>query len=122
MAVEEGLRCLTFQATATLSAKQYFLGKIQSTGKVNVAGDGVAADGVIQDGAPVANGATSLAIAGRSKIYIGATLVPGNNVASNASGHAVPATTGEYIIGTCTEGGTVGTIGSMIIKLGGRVA
>lgn len=114
MATEAALTCISKPVAANYSAKQYFFMKINSSGQAVVCGDGEAAVGVLQDDPAAANRAGSIGIAGQTKISIGATLTEGDEVASDASGEAVPAATGDHVLGICTEGGANGVIGSMI--------
>lgn len=98
MAYEESLRTITLPAGADLSTKQYYLVKA-SAGTVVLAGDGEHAIGVLQNN-PTSGQAATVAIAGVTKAYAGATIAAAAQVASNASGQAATATSAEIILGT----------------------
>lgn len=88
-------------ASADLTADQFRFVVIDGEKTVDVAGDGVAADGVLQN-KPDTGQAATIAIAGdTTKVIAGAAVAAGANVASDANGAGVPATSGEYINGKC---------------------
>lgn len=123
MAYEESLKCVTIPANADLSAKQYFFGKVSNSsgiGQVAVCGDGEAAIGVIQNDPSSQGDATTVGISGISKVSAGGTITAGNYVASDASGEAVVAATGDIIAGIALESGVDGDI--IPVLLDGRHA
>jgi hypothetical protein len=89
---------------------------INASGKVAVAGDGVVADGVIQNDPAAADRAVTLAIAGRTKVKAGATITAGDLVASDASGQAVGPASGDIVLGKAVEGGASGDLISIIFQ------
>lgn len=95
---------LTFPTIVDLSASQFYFAKLGSDGNLTVntvAGGPVL--GVIQDG-PVGSSAsargTSLRLGGPTKIKCGGTFVPGDLIASDASGRAVKYTGATVFTGT----------------------
>lgn len=123
MATENNLKSVTFEAAGDLSAKQYCFVAVDAAGQVAaVAVAGAAADGVLQDKPEAQGRAGCVAIDGKTKILLGGTVAAGAEVAADANGAAVTAATGNIILGTCTEGGAVGEIGSMIFQPRGPAA
>lgn len=116
MATQNSLTCVSLPVAGNYSAKQYFFMTVNSSGQAAVTGDGAAADGVLQNDPAAANRAGSIAVAGVTKISIGATLTAGDEVASDSAGEAVPAATGDIVLGRCIEGGANGVIGSMLFQ------
>ena len=94
----EGLD-FTLPAAADLSANQYFIVKVDSSGSAALAGDGQPAIGVLQNEPDAAGKAASIRFAGISKVVAGAAVSAGAQVAPNASGKAVTAATGKNILG-----------------------
>lgn len=94
----EGLD-FTLPAAADLSANQYFIVKVDSSGSAALAGDGEPAIGVLQNEPDAAGKAASIRFAGISKVVAGAAVSAGAQVAPNASGKAVTAATGKNILG-----------------------
>jgi hypothetical protein len=119
MATENALKTLSRPASGDLSAAQYKFVKMNSSGQMAVCSvAGEESDGVLQDMPAAAGRAGCMAIGGQTKVLLGGTVAQGASVATDASGRAVTAATGNVIIGRCTEGGTVGTIGSIIFDRG----
>ncbi len=121
MATENTLDCRSKIAGADLSTKQFYVVKLNSSGQIVLAGDGEAAYGILQD-KPASAAVGAVAVAGQSLAVLGGTVAAGAKVASNASGQVVTATTGEYVIGTCTEGGAVNEVRSIEIENMGPLA
>ncbi len=86
-------------AAGNLSANQYFIVKVDSSGNAAACGDGQPAIGVLQNEPDAAGKAASIRFAGISKVVAGAALAAGAQVASNASGKAVTAATGKNVLG-----------------------
>ncbi len=95
----------TFEAGQDLSAKQYHFVTMASDGQVDPTGAGAAADGVLQNAPAAAGRAAAVAVVGRVKVLCGGTISANANVASNASGQAVAATTGNIVLGKALEAG-----------------
>ena len=88
---------LSFPAASDLSTKQFYFVTVQSSGKLALTGDGLRADGILQD-KPAADGrAGSIVIAGRSRVVAGAGFLAGTPLASDTNGKAVTATSAEYV-------------------------
>ena len=99
MALESNLNTRTFEAGQDLSSKQFYFVTMASDGQVDPTGDGAQATGVLQNKPDAAGKAATVAVGGRSKVSAGAAVSVGANVASDANGQAVTATTGEVILG-----------------------
>lgn len=109
-------------AGADLSAKLYFLAKVDTSGNIVLAGDGEAALGVIREAAGSGKPVTVLT-GGVAKVSAGGSFNAGVMVASDANGQAVLATTGEYSIGMALEAsGGANEIVSVRLGPYGRVA
>lgn len=88
-------------ASGDLTGSQFLFAIVDGEKTVGVAGNGVAADGVIQN-KPAVGQAVSLAIPGdTSKVVAGAAVAAGANVSSDAAGKGVTSATTEYILGKC---------------------
>ena len=100
---EEALRCVSVPANADLSTKQYFFVKLTNSsgvGRAAVTGDGESAIGVLQNKPDAAGETATVAFTGVSKVSAGGTITAGQPVASDASGEAVVAATGDIVLGT----------------------
>lgn len=105
MAYEEALINQTLLASADLSASQYrFVEYNTTTRQIAIAGDGEVARGVLQN-APAAEGrAATVAYSGVSQVEAGEDdITSGDAIASDASGRAKLATTGDIILGRAQE-------------------
>lgn len=99
MALEQNLDARTYESDADLSSSQFRFVKLTATGTVeacSVAGE--QAVGVLQND-PEANRAANVAVGGRSKVEAGAAVSIDDDVATDASGKAVTATTSDVILG-----------------------
>jgi hypothetical protein len=94
----EGLD-FTLEAAADLSANQYFILKVDSSGKAALCGAGEPAIGALQNEPDSAGKAASIRFVGISKVVAGDAIAAGAQVASDASGKAITATTGANIVG-----------------------
>jgi hypothetical protein len=104
MAVDEKVRLISVPANAALTNKQYKLGLINSSGKVAaVASAGGDADGVIYDEPAAADRATQLAIGDVVKARAGAAITAGAELAADADGDVVTATSTDIILGRALE-------------------
>ena len=88
----------TYIAGADLSSSQYLFVKV-SGANVVVAGDGEAAVGILWND-PTSGKAASVVRGGDPHVYAGAAIAAGVDIASDAAGKAVAATTGDIILGT----------------------
>ena len=106
MAFEESVESITREAAADLSAKQYFFMSIDSNGRINSTGAGLQADGVLQNDPAALGRAGTLGFDGVSKVVAAAAIAKGALVASDASGKAVTAATGNRVLGIALEAAT----------------
>ena len=116
MAKENALQTVSLPASADLSADQFRFVTINNQGRIALTGDGLAADGVLQDAPGAADRAGCVAIGGITKVLLGGTVAKGAQVASDANGKAVTSATSDIILGRCVEGGDDGQIGSIIFQ------
>lgn len=109
-------------AAADLTAKQHYFVAVNTDGKIAVAGDGVAALGVLQN-KPDSGEVADVGTLGVTQVVAGGVVTAGDKVASDASGKAATATTGEYAIGIAL-GTTAGDGEKLSVYLNayGRVA
>jgi hypothetical protein len=116
MARDEAVTCITLEAGADLSTKQYFFVSMSSDGQVDPTGDGASAIGVLQNDPAAAGRAAEVAIGGRTMVSAGGTIAAGAAVASDAAGEAVTAATGDVILGTALEGASDGDICAILFQ------
>jgi hypothetical protein len=116
MAVNNSQTCVTLEAGANLSTKQYLFVSIASDGQVDPTGDGLSAVGVLQNDPAAAGRAAEVCIGGLTKVKTGGQVAAGAAVASDANGAAVTAGTGDVILGTAVDGGASGSIISIIFQ------
>jgi hypothetical protein len=116
MATQDNMLCVSLEAGADLSTKQFYFVSVASDGQIDPTGAGVIAQGVLQDAPAAAGRAALVAIAGKVKVMCGAAVTKGGPVASTSSGTATNATTGNIILGTALETGAAGRIIEMIFQ------
>lgn len=114
--------CVTLEAGADLSAKQFFFVSVSADGQVDPTGDGLHADGVLQNDPAAAGRAAEVAISGIVQVSCGGTVTRGGPVAADTNGEAVDATTGDVILGTALETGSDGAVISMLFQPRGAFA
>lgn len=120
MAHEEALICITVPANSDLSALQYKLVTVNSSGRAALAGAGLAADGVLQNNPDAAERPAAVAsVPGTvSKVYAGAAVARGALVTPDSSGRAVTAGTGDVVAGKALAAASgVGSIIPVLLKL-----
>jgi hypothetical protein len=122
MATQDNMLTVTLEAGADLSAKQYYFVSVASDGQIDPTGDGLDADGVLQDAPAAAGRAALVAIAGKVKVVCGGTVTRGGPVASDASGTAVNATSGDIILGVALETGASGRVIEILFQPRGAAA
>jgi len=122
MATQENMLCVTLEAGADLSTKQFYFVSVASDGQIDPTGDGLDADGVLQDAPAAAGRAALVAIAGKVKVVCGGVVTRGGPVASDASGTAVSAATGDIILGVALETGAAGRIIEILFQPRGAAA
>jgi hypothetical protein len=96
----------TYIAGADLSAKQFHFVSLGTT-TVDVTGAGLAAEGVLIN-TPTSGQAATVVYDGRVTVLAAGTISAGADVASDASGQAVAATTGDIILGRAYEAAVTG--------------
>ncbi len=122
MATQDNMLTVTLEAGADLSAKQFYFVSVASDGQIDPTGDGVDADGVLQDAPAAAGRAALVAIAGKVKVVCGGVVTRGGPVASDADGKAVNAGTGDIILGVALETGASGRIIEILFQPRGAAA
>lgn len=106
-------------AAADLSAKQFYLVAMSSTGW-NVAGAGTYPDGVLQN-KPASGAQCDVMVDGISKVVASAAIAKGARVSSTAAGKAVTASTNDYTIGVALQAASAdGDIISILIVHQGK--
>lgn len=124
MAYEQVVEGLTVaqNAGADLSAKLFYLCKVDTDEDIILAGDGEAVLGVIREAA-ASGSPVSVQVAGFAKVIAGATFNAGVKVASDSDGKAVLATSGEYAFGMAMQAaGAANEIVTVLLIQYGRVA
>lgn len=116
MAWKDNMQTISLEAGVDLSAKQFFFVSVSADGQIDPTGDGAHADGVLQNDPDAAGKAAEVAIGGVVKVNCGGTVTRGGAVASDGSGQAVDATSGDVILGTALETGASGETVSMIFQ------
>ena len=116
MAHEESAVMITLRAGGDLSANQFKFVKVNASGLAVACGAGEAAVGVLQDDPRAAGRPALVAIGGVVKTKAEGTIAAGADVASDADGGAVAATTGQIVLGTAITGGVSGDIISVLFN------
>lgn len=104
MAGSQNLVCLSFLAAADLSAAQYCAVKLDTNGKVVLAGAGEDAIGVLQN-SPSLDQVATVAVGGVSLMKAGGAVAVGL-VQSGANGVVAVAVTTKFIIGHALNAAT----------------
>ena len=116
MAIENLGKCVPLPANADLSAAQYYIVKLNTSGKVAACGDGQRGNGVLQNDPAAADRAATVMVGdGITKGVVGGVVTAGDQVASDSSGRFVTAASGDYILGIALETST--TAGQIIAVL-----
>lgn len=106
MATEQGLKSISIQANADLSASQFCMGVVNSSGKFAIAGAGAKIDGVLQNKPAASGRASTVAIDGVTKVRAGAAVTAGDDLTPDSTGRAVTAATGDIVGGRALEAAT----------------
>ena len=122
MSYKNAQQCVTLTAGADLSAKQFFFVSVAADGQIDPTGDGLIADGVLQNDPAAAGRAAEVAIGGITQVSCGGTVTRGGPIGSDAAGQAVNAASGDIILGTALETGATGAVISMIFNPRGAAA
>ena len=106
MATDNGVKLITAEAGADLSAAQFLLVKGHTTAnQVVLSGDGGDAIGVLYEPASAAGRPVAVATGGVVRAYAGAGVSVGAKVASDANGKVVTAATGDVVLGVAKTAG-----------------
>lgn len=112
----EILRTKSIVATATFAAKQFTFVKLDASGTLATPGAGGYAIGVIQD-TPIAGEPGAVCFPGDiTKVHCGGAFSPGDDLATNASGYAVVATSGAYVLGQALVTGANTKIATILFQ------
>ena len=76
--------------------------------------DGGPCDGIAQGESSAAGDHIALITSGHAEIELGDTITPGQYASSDNVGRAVPATSGEKVLGRMIKGGAVGNTGQIL--------
>lgn len=122
MAIYDNKSCISLPSSGDLSSNQYQFVSINSSGQIALAGLGARADGVLES-QPEAAGRTATVTVpngGKVKVKAGAATTAGGAVASDASGKAVDATSGDTILGTFIDAAGAGDeVVTIVFSVGG---
>ena len=105
MATENVQSSITLASAADLSSSQYCFVKL-SAGLAALCGAGEDAIGVLQNDPAAAARAAEIADGGIVKVKVGAVVAQDANVASDSTGRAVTAVSGDYMLGKALEAST----------------
>lgn len=94
-------------AGADLTGSQHLFVTIDANGQAVVAGAGARVDGALENNPPQDTACSIMGQGSYAKIKAGAAIAAGDDVASDAAGKAITATTGARIAGTCIIGAPV---------------
>ena len=108
---------LRLVAADNYSAKQYYLGYVDSSGEVALPGDGATFHGVVQT-ATAAAGTADFAYGGPVPCIAGDTVTAGDDIASDSAGRGIPATALDYVGGVALTGATVGNAFTILLLPG----
>lgn len=121
MAFNEDLKNYTYRAGVALPTQFIFVTRA-ADGQVDPTGAGLRADGVLLTTATAVDEAVTVAYDGRVMALAGGTIARGAAVASNATGRAVAATTGNVILGYATEAAVINQIFTVELNRAGTLA
>jgi hypothetical protein len=118
MSAENKVDNISVPASGDLSAAQYLIMDVNSSGQLaTVATKGAKMVGILQDKPAAAGRPGALAINGKAKVVLGATVAAGAEVISDAAGKAIATDAADqYVLGTCMRGGAVNEVGEVLIK------
>jgi hypothetical protein len=121
MAFYEDVKARTYISGAAIAQFDFVVGPA-SDGQIDPAGAGARAIGVALQPATGAGQAIAVAYDGRVTVVAAGNITRGGNVASNASGKAVAATTGNIILGTALEDAVSGQVFTIDLRRDGTAA
>ena len=121
MAVMQSRDNRTYVAGSNLSAAQFKFVALAADGEVDVAGAGARAIGVLLN-QPAAGNAATVVMTGKVLVEAGASITAGDELAADAAGNAVTATTDDIVMGYALENGVDGQIVAIELIQGGNAA
>lgn len=124
MAYEEFLHSITLESDADFTAEQYHFVVVSGDHEcsVNTTAGGTVV-GVAQNSPEAADRAVTVGIFGVSKVEAAGAIAAGDSVASDASGLATTAATGNAIVGTALKAaGGAGELIPVLLGYGGDAA
>lgn len=122
MATQQHIMCISYEAGADLSALQFHFLVMSSDGQVDGAGDGAAAIGVLQNKPSAAGQAAEIAVSGVAKVVAGSAITAGQRVASASDSEAIPAATGDIVVGVAMTSGDAGDLVEVLLQAAGDTA
>jgi hypothetical protein len=121
MAVMQSRDNRTYVAGSNLSAAQFKFVALAADGEVDVAGAGARAIGVLLN-QPAAGNAATVVMTGKVLVEAGDSITAGDELAADAAGNAVTATTDDIVMGYALENGVDGQIVAIELIQGGNAA
>ena len=122
MAVQESRETRTFIAGEDLSSSQFKFVTLESDGQVDLADSaGENCMGVVIND-PASGGEATVVVSGKTVVTAGGTIAAGSSVATDASGDAVTASTGNIVMGYALEAGVDGQVIAIELIQGGNAA
>lgn len=122
MAVQESRDTRTFIAGEDLSSSQFKFVTLESDGQVDLADSaGENCIGVVIND-PASGGEATVVVSGKTVVTSGGTIAAGAAVATDASGDAVTASTGNIVMGYATEAAVDGQVIAIELIQGGNAA
>ena len=122
MAVQESRETRTFIAGEDLSSSQFKFVTLESDGQIDLADSaGENCIGVVIND-PASGGEATVVVSGKTVVTAGGTIAAGASVATDASGDAVTASTGNIVMGYALEAGVDGQVIAVELIQGGNAA
>jgi hypothetical protein len=122
MAVQESRETRTFIAGEDLSSSQFKFVTLESDGQVDLADSaGENCMGVVIND-PASGGEATVVVSGKTVVTAGGTIAAGASIATDASGDAVTASTGNIVMGYALEAGVDGQVIAVELIQGGNAA
>ena len=122
MAVQESRETRTFIAGEDLSSSQFKFVTLESDGQVDLADSaGENCMGVVIND-PASGGEATIVVSGKTVVTAGGTIAAGASIATDASGDAVTASTGNIVMGYALEAGVDGQVIAVELIQGGNAA
>lgn len=121
MAVMQSRDTRSFVAGESLAAAQFKFVTLESDGQVDLADSaGENCIGVLLNN-PAAGEAATVAISGKVMVTSGGTIAAGAAIQSDASGDALTAASGDYVMGYALEAAVDGQIMAIELIQGGNI-